>query len=65
MDKFALTRVIIFVLAWVNSLLVSKGLQPLPVLDEMVISSIITFIVSVWVLVRDNKLKKPVDKTRK
>jgi SPP1 family holin len=63
-NKVALIRVILFLLAWINQYLVSKGLQPLPVLDEEAVSSVITFIVSVWALLGDNKAKKEVKKTK-
>lgn len=54
MDKGTVIRIIIFVLAWVNQLLVSKGMQPLPVLDETILAGVITFFVSVWTLFRNN-----------
>lgn len=64
-NKVALIRVILFLLAWINQYLVSKGLQPLPVLDEEAVSGVITFVVSVWALLGDNKAKKEVKNTKK
>lgn len=54
MDKGTVIRIIIFVLAWVNQLLVSKGMQPLPVLDETILAAVITFFVSLWTLWKNN-----------
>ncbi|MFE7821378.1 phage holin [Priestia megaterium] len=64
-NKVALIRVVLFLLAWINQYLVSKGLQPLPVLDEEAVSGIITFVVSVWALLGNNKAKKEVKNTKK
>lgn len=64
-NKVALIRVVLFLLAWINQYLVSKGLQPLPVLDEEAVSGVITFVVSVWALLGDNKAKKEVKNTKK
>lgn len=58
LQKAAVVRVLVFVLAWLNQLLVSKGYSPLPVIDEETVSAVITFVVSVWVLFTDNKMKK-------
>jgi SPP1 family holin len=56
-NKGALIRIIVFVLAWLNNYLVSNGHQPLPVLGEAEVAAVITFIVSVWTLLGDNKVK--------
>ncbi|MFE4029270.1 phage holin [Priestia sp. YIM B13551] len=56
--KGALVRVIIFLLAWLNQYLVAKNLHPLPVFDEATVASVITFVVSAWTLLADNKVKK-------
>jgi SPP1 family holin len=56
MDKGTTIRIIVFILAWVNQLLVSKGMHPLPVLDESFIAIAITFFVSVWALFKNNYL---------
>ena len=58
MDKNAIVRIVIFILVWLNQYLVSKGQAPLPVLNEAEISGVITFLVSVWTLIKNNKVKK-------
>lgn len=61
LNRGAVIRIVVFVLAWLNQYLVSKGLHPLPVLDEGEVSAVITFVVSVYTLFSDNKVKKPVE----
>lgn len=58
MNKMALVRIIAFALVWLNQILVQKGLQPLPVLDEQIIADVIAFVVSVWTLATHNSLAK-------
>jgi SPP1 family holin len=58
MDKGTLIRIILFVLAWVNSLLVQKGIQPLPLISEEVVAEVITFVVSVWTLWKNQYISK-------
>lgn len=58
MDKPTQIRIILFALAWINTILVKKGLQPLPVLSEAVVSDLITFVVSVWALHKNNYWSK-------
>lgn len=58
LDKASLIRIIVFLLAWLNQYLASKGMQALPVLGEGEVAAVITFVVSVWTLLRDNRLKK-------
>jgi SPP1 family holin len=58
MDRGTIIRIIMFILAWVNTYLVKKGLQPIPVLDEQVIAQIILFVVSVWTLWKNNYISK-------
>lgn len=50
-------RIAIFVLSWVNSLLVSHGHKPIPVIDESQVSWAITFVVSVWAMVKESPFK--------
>lgn len=57
MDKGSFVRIIVFLLAWLNQYLVSQGLHPLPFVDETSVAGFITFVVSVWTLVKDNKVK--------
>ncbi|UOE58234.1 phage holin [Cytobacillus oceanisediminis] len=62
MDRAALIRIIVFLFAWLNQYLVSKGHQPLPVLGEEEVAAVLTFVASVWTLVKDNKVKKNEEK---
>ncbi|MDA2651090.1 MULTISPECIES: phage holin [Bacillus cereus group] len=55
-NKGALIRIIVFVLAWLNQYLTSKGYQPLPVLGEAEVAAVVTFIASVLTLINDNKV---------
>ncbi|ANE86652.1 holin [Bacillus cereus] len=55
-NKGALIRIIVFVLAWLNQYLTSKGYQPLPVLGEAEVAVVVTFIASVLTLINDNKV---------
>lgn len=57
-NKIMVVRVLAFLLVWVNQLLVAKGYQPLPVVSEEEIAILVTFVVSVWTLATDNKIKK-------
>lgn len=56
-NKKVVVRIILFVFAWLNSFLVERGLQPLPVLDEASVSSFLTFAVSIWTLAADNTIR--------
>lgn len=53
-----LIRVIVFVLAWLNNWLVSKGAHPLPVISDSQAAFAIAFIASVWTMVRENPFKR-------
>ncbi|MEX3713437.1 phage holin [Cytobacillus horneckiae] len=57
MNKGAVTRIVLFLLAWLNQFLVSKGYDSLPVLGEAEVSAIIVFVVSAWTLATNNKVK--------
>lgn len=59
-----LIRIVVFIFAWLNSYLVSKGLPTLPVVDEEMVAWIVTFVVSVWTLVKDNRFKDLFKKTK-
>lgn len=61
MERIALIRIIVFVLAWINQYLVSSGHHPIPFVDENSVANVITFVVSIYTLFTDNKVKK-VDK---
>lgn len=65
MDKQSLARIIVFLMAWFNQYLVSQGKQPLPLVDEESVANTLTFIVSVWTLMKTNQVKKPVRNRRK
>lgn len=64
MNKGALIRIIVFLFAWLNQYLVSKGHSPLPVLGEVEVAAIVTFVVSVWTLLADNKVKPKSDEPK-
>jgi SPP1 family holin len=51
-------RAVVFVLAWVNSFLVTHGQHPLPVIDETQVSWVVTFVVSVWAMLKESPFKK-------
>lgn len=61
MNKVALVRIIVFLLAWTNQMLAQRGYQPLPILSEETVADLVAWLVSIWVMVKDNTLKK-VDK---
>jgi hypothetical protein len=50
-------RIIIFVLSWVNSYLVAHGHKPIPVIDQSQVSWGITFVVSVWAMLKESPFK--------
>lgn len=52
-----IVRVVLFVLAWVNSILVSTGHRTLPVIDEAQVYWVITFVVSVWAMMKEAPFK--------
>ena len=58
MDKGTLVRLVLVVLTWLNTFLVSKGYDTVPVLDETQVALGITFVVSVWGWVSHNFLGK-------
>lgn len=53
-----IVHVVLFALAWVNSILVASGHKPIPAIDDNQVSWCITFVVSVWSMVRDNPFKR-------
>lgn len=56
--------IVVFALAQLNSFLVSKGMQPLPIVSEDQIAWFITFVISVVTMIRENpfkRQKKPAD----
>lgn len=62
MDKGSLVRLVLFVLAWTNTFLVSKGYDPIPVLDETQVALGVTLVISAWGWVKHNFFKENVDK---
>ena len=52
------TVIILFCLSWLNSYLVSKGLQPLPAVDEAGVANFITFVMTVVAMIHRNPFKK-------
>ena len=47
-DTATAVKAFLFVLTWVNVLLVIQGIDPLPVLDETNAALIVTFVISVY-----------------
>lgn len=54
MDKNSIVRLVIFVLAWLNGLLASKGLKTIPVLDNEQVAGVIAFLVSAYTFYKHN-----------
>ena len=57
-NKVVVVRIIVFASVWLNSLLVSLGIQELPILSEESVSSFLTLVISVWTMCADNSLQK-------
>lgn len=57
-NKVVVVRIIVFVFAWLNTYLVSRGMQELPVLSEESVSNFLTFAISIWTLCANNSLQK-------
>lgn len=51
-------RIVLFALSWLNTYLVSIDKQPLPVVSEDQMAWFITFVISVWTMVKDNPFKR-------
>lgn len=58
MDKGTLTRIVVFVLAWVNSFLAQKGFKTIPYIDDKNVATIITLLVSAYTFVKHNFIGK-------
>lgn len=58
MDKATTVRIILFILAWVNTLLVRNGHNPLPVVNEQIVADTITLVISIWTLWKNNSFTK-------
>jgi SPP1 family holin len=58
LDKASIARLIVFILAWVNNFLVSKGLKTLPIIDESTIAMILTLLISAYTFYKHNFLGK-------
>lgn len=60
-DKMMIVRTVILVLAWLNQWLVINGYSPLPFSNEeieMGVSTLITFVVSVWTWWKNNAVTR-------
>ena len=56
-NKLMIIRTILFFVAWLNQYLVANGNSPLPFDDmqtELIVSSLITFAVSMWAWWKNN-----------
>lgn len=60
MDKGTIVRGLLFVLAWVNSLLASKGMKTIPVLDQSTVAFWVTFVISAYTFYKHNVFGKKV-----
>jgi SPP1 family holin len=58
MDKGTVVRVLLFVLAWVNSFLASKGYHTIPYVDETHVAMAVTFLISAYGFIKHNFLGK-------
>lgn len=61
LDKMMIVRTVILVLAWLNQWLVINGYSPLPFSNEeieMGVSTLITFVVSVWTWWKNNAVTR-------
>jgi SPP1 family holin len=58
MDKGSVVRLVLLVLAWLNTFLAANGHKTIPVLDETQVALVVTAVVSVWGFVKHNFLKK-------
>jgi SPP1 family holin len=47
-------RAVLFVLAWVNNVLASKGYKTIPVLDESTVATVITIIITAYAFYKNN-----------
>jgi SPP1 family holin len=54
MDKMTIARAVVFVLAWLNGFLASKGYKTIPVIDETQVAFAIAFVVSVYTTIKHN-----------
>ena len=54
MDKGTIIRVVVFLAAWGNQLLVSKGYESIPGFDENNVSLVITLVVSIYAALKHN-----------
>jgi SPP1 family holin len=53
-DKGTVIRGLVFTLAWLNTVLASKGYETIPHVDEVHVAMAVTFVVSVWGFVKHN-----------
>lgn len=54
MDRGTLVRTVLLLVAWVNTFLVSKGYETLPVISEEGIALALSFITSLWAWWKNN-----------
>lgn len=60
-DKAMVIRTLLFLLAWLNQFLVVNGYSPLPFDNEqaeVIISSVITFALSLWTWWKNNDITR-------
>jgi SPP1 family holin len=54
MDKGTIIRGLVFALAWLNTVLASKGYETIPHVDEVHVALAVSFAASVWGFVQHN-----------
>jgi SPP1 family holin len=54
MDKMAIIRLVLMLVANVNAILASKGYATIPVLDEATIAIVLAFVINLWGLFKHN-----------
>lgn len=55
MDKGSIVRIVVYLIAWISSLLVAKGKAPLQI-DETYVTLAVTFVISSWAVWKNNYL---------
>jgi SPP1 family holin len=54
MDKGTVVRMLLFLLAWLNSFLASKGYETIPHVNETNVAMLVTFVISAWGFIKHN-----------
>lgn len=54
MDRKSIVRALVFGLAWLNTLLASKGYKTIPYVDEIHVAMILSFAISAYGFIKHN-----------